>query len=359
MMEQRIRFCVTSDGARIAYAVAGSGPALVLTAPWVTHLELEWGTPACRAYLEALAAHRTVVRYDRHGCGLSDRDRTDFSLAADVRPLAAVIDHLGLERFDLLGRSAGGPTAVAYAAAHPTRVARLILFGTFAHSAPDPLQATLAELIRTSWGIASRTFADLVGPDADVAWLRWFAHYQREAASAETAAALWARPSDVRPLLPTLTMPTTVIHRRDDQNAPFAQGRELAAAIPGARLVPLDGAAHIEWLGDPNQVLRILAEVLGFPFTPIAAPAVTEPTGVFAAAPAAPATLPDGLTPREAEVLGQLAAGRTNKAIAAALGVAVPTVERHLVNLYTKIGARGRADATAYALRHRLDTPVA
>jgi len=156
--------------------------------------------------------------------------------------------------------------------------------------------------------------------------------------------------------LPTLAVPTTVIHRRDDQNAPFEQGRELAAAIPGARFVPLDGAAHIEWLGDPDQVLRVLADVLGFPFSPVAVDAATDPA---AAPPAAPAVLPAGLTPREAEVLGRVAAGLTNKEIAVALGVTVPTVERHVVNLYAKIGARGRADATAYALRHQLDTPDA
>ena len=346
-----IGFCRMVDGGRIAYAVTGCGPPLVLAAPWVTHLELDWETPAYRAFLEALGHHRTVVRYDRYGCGLSDRDRTDFSLEADVRALAAVVDHLDLGFFALMGRSAGGPTAIAYAAHHPARVSHLILYGTRAEWTPEPLQATLTNLIRAHWGIASRTLADLKAPEADADWARWFARYQREAASAETAAALWARPSDVRPLLGGLAMPTAVLHRRGDQNTPFAQGRELAAAIPGARFVPLEGDAHIEWQGDPDQVLRAIAAVLDAPFTAVSGSPVDQPA-------LSPAAL-SGLTPREVEVLGHVAAGLTNKELASALGVRVPTVERHLVNLYTKIGARSRAEAVAYALRRGLDTPIA
>lgn len=93
-MEQQIRFCAAQGGVRIAYATTGQGPALVVPPPWISHLEVEWANPAVRGFWESLARHHTVVRYDRHGCGLSDRNRSGFSLEADLRVLERVVDHL-------------------------------------------------------------------------------------------------------------------------------------------------------------------------------------------------------------------------------------------------------------------------
>src|SRR3990172_5628600 len=201
-MEQQIRFCTTSDGVRIAYATVGEGPPLVRVLGWCTHLEFERTLPDWDGSLwGALARNHLFVRYDGRGMGLSDRDISHFSLEAKVADLEAVVDALELERFALLGTSEGGPTAIAYAARHPERVTHLILYGSLGRV-------------------------------------------------------------DVRELLPKVQAPTLVIHRRGDIVCPFARGRELAALIPGARLVTLEGNNHVPLAGEPEveQMARAIQE---------------------------------------------------------------------------------------------------
>jgi pimeloyl-ACP methyl ester carboxylesterase len=91
VMQQQIGFCTTADGARIAYATVGSGPALLAASTGPSHLGLEWEEPRFRDFWEAIGKHHMVVRYDRHGCGLSDRKRTDFSLDSEVRTIEALV----------------------------------------------------------------------------------------------------------------------------------------------------------------------------------------------------------------------------------------------------------------------------
>lgn len=126
-MKQKIRICTAADGVRIAYATVGSGPPLVKAANYLTHLEHDWKGPVWGHWLRGLARHHTLVRYDERGCGLSDRDVTDFSIDAWVRDLEAVVDALDLERFPLLGISQGASVSVAYAVKHPEQVTHLIL----------------------------------------------------------------------------------------------------------------------------------------------------------------------------------------------------------------------------------------
>ena len=271
-MKQQIRFCTTSDGVRIAYATVGEGPALVYTPGWVSHLELNWEDPAQRSFYERLARHHTVVRYDKHGTGLSDRDRTDFSLEAELRDLETIIDHLRLKRLALFGLSQSGPTTVAYAVKHPRRVTHLILYGTYARGeaiAKDEFKASILSLIRAHWGVGSKALTDLFVPGADATTGEWFAKFQRESATAEMAAQLLglAYQVDVTGLLPGLRVPTLVIHRQRDRAMPFQVGRELAALIPNARFVPLEGNIHLPWLGETDSVLRAIAEFLGDPVT--------------------------------------------------------------------------------------------
>ena len=130
-MKQQIRFCKSFDGTRIAYATVGEGPPLVRAPHWLTHLEYEWQSSIWRFWLEALSRGRTLVRMDERGCGLSDRDVRELSLAHYVNDLEAVIDAAGLERFALFGHSQGGAIAMEYAVRHPERVTHLVLLGTY------------------------------------------------------------------------------------------------------------------------------------------------------------------------------------------------------------------------------------
>jgi len=110
----------------IAYATVGTGPALIF-AQWACHLELEWQEPRVRDFWETIGQHRMVVRYDRHGCGLSDRNRTDFSFDSEIRTIEAIVKKLGLKSFVLWGQGGGAPPAIAYAVKSPDRVSHLIL----------------------------------------------------------------------------------------------------------------------------------------------------------------------------------------------------------------------------------------
>src|SRR5215475_1293570 len=131
-MNQQIRFCTTADNVRLAYAVSGKGPPLVMSATWLTHLEHQWRSLAWRPWLEAFVHDHKLLRYDARGCGLSDRDAPDLSFENWVRDLASVIDAAGFDRFAILATCWGGPVAIEYAARHPQRVSHLILYGTYA-----------------------------------------------------------------------------------------------------------------------------------------------------------------------------------------------------------------------------------
>jgi pimeloyl-ACP methyl ester carboxylesterase/DNA-binding CsgD family transcriptional regulator len=343
-MERQVRFFTTSEGARIAYVTIGQGLPLVLVPPWLSHLGLVWEVPAFRSFYEELARDFTVVIYDRYGCGLSDRDRSDFSCDVDCRVLAEVVDHLRLRRFAIFGPSQGGLVAVPYAVSHPRRVSQLLLYGTWRRSRASELESAVRALILAHWGIGAKTAADWFLPGSEPAAVEWFASLQREAATAETAVALMegSLHVDLTDLLSHVAVPTLVMHRRGDRAVPFESARDLAARIPGARLAALEGESHIAEFGDPDGVIRAIREFVG---APDRRGRETERA----------ASEPLGLSGREVEVLRLIAGGLSNPEIAARLHLSVHTIERHAVNIYTKIGARGRSEATAYALRHGLE----
>ena len=133
-MKQVVRFAATPAG-RVAYSVTGSGPPLVCLLGWVSHLGLMWENPEHRRFVEALAREHTVIRYDKVGCGLSDRARTDFTMESELAVLEALVEHLELERFALFGSCEGGQVAAAYAARHPDVVSSLIVYGSCARGA--------------------------------------------------------------------------------------------------------------------------------------------------------------------------------------------------------------------------------
>jgi len=268
--EQQIRFLTTSDGARIAYSAVGSGPALVRTPPWLSHLDIEWKIPQIRGFYEKLARNHTVVRYDSHGCGLSDWGRRDFSLAAELGLLELVVDSLDLEQVAIFGYGAGGPVAVSYAARHPERVSHLILFGTLGDYRHAQLSAEMPEAIQAlatdHWPLAARLFADLQAPEADGATLQSLAGMYVQSSTGENAIQAvhgLVHSADIIDLLPSLKVPATVIHRVSDLALSYRAGRELAARIPKSWFVPLDGTAHLPFLGNADLVLAAMGRALG------------------------------------------------------------------------------------------------
>jgi pimeloyl-ACP methyl ester carboxylesterase/DNA-binding CsgD family transcriptional regulator len=344
--EQEIRFCAAGD-ARIAYATVGSGPALLLPALWISHLELEWGFGDLRSFVGALARDRTVVRYDRIGTGMSDRPAApEISLDAEVRTIAAVADALDLAELSLLGISWGACSAAAFAAEFPERVRSVALVGSYARGseiAPAALRAAMADTVRAHWGAGSRLLADVWTPGADGDARDRFARLQRAAATPEIAAAMLEAVyrTDMRDVLARVRAPALVIHRRDDRAMPFAQGREVASLLPDAQFVAAEGDAHPPWLGDSATIITAVRRFL----------AAHDP------APGAPRAEPDPHSPlsvREAEVLRLIAEGLSDADIAARLIVSPHTVHRHVANIRTKLGQPSRAAAAAYATRRGL-----
>ena len=131
-MNQSIRFCTTTDGVKLAYAVSGEGPPLVMSATWLAHLEHQWRSLAWRPWLDAFTREHKVLRHDSRGCGLSDRSTKDLSFETWVRDLECVVEAANLRRFSMVGTCWGGPIAIEYAARHPERVTHLVLYGTYA-----------------------------------------------------------------------------------------------------------------------------------------------------------------------------------------------------------------------------------
>jgi pimeloyl-ACP methyl ester carboxylesterase len=264
--EQRVSFAQV-NGARIAYATVGSGPPLVFAPGWLSHLEWMWQFAPFRRFTETLAEHHTVIRYDRLGTGLSERQRLDTSLEGDIRELEGVVETLGLQRFDLFGACNTANLAAAYSQRHPERVARMVLYGAWANGtslASGAVQASLLGLIRAHWGLGSQTMADMFVAGEDTPTRNWFGVAQRLSASSEMAAALLAAlyAGDARSMLRDLHVPTLVVHRRDDRAVPFRHGSEVAALVPGASLVALDGTAHLPYCGDSQPILDAIHDFL-------------------------------------------------------------------------------------------------
>jgi len=267
-VEPRIQFCTTREGVRIAYATLGEGPPLVTTPSSWESLGFVLQESVGGRFYRALAQGLTVVRYERGGVGLSDRHRSEFTSRADVTDLEAVIDSLGFERFALMGSFHPGPAAIAFTARYPQRVNQLILYGTYpcgGELTRDDVKTSLTSMIRSHWGIASRTLADLTAPGVAPELLEGIAQDERQSAAGETVARLveLAYRTDVTELLPAVNAPTLVLHRRGDRAVPFRMGRELASLVPNARLVALDGDIHWPWFGDTGAVLKSILEFLG------------------------------------------------------------------------------------------------
>jgi pimeloyl-ACP methyl ester carboxylesterase len=276
-LQFEIRYARRADGATTAYGLTGVGPALIMPPGFLSHLEW-WGTaPGVGAFLRPLAAHRTVVLYDRHGCGLSDRDRTDFTAEDDLRDLEAVAAAVGASTVDQLGISWGALPVVTYAARHPERVRRLVLYGaslaghTESPGLPERAvasqvtdrQAALAALRRADLELYVRAVAMRAFPSgADEATFRSFLRIFQLAAPVEMQERLETVRFGADTLLAQIQAPTLVLHRRGDQMASFANGQYYARHIPRTRFLPLDGEAHFPWVGDWQSVVTPILDFL-------------------------------------------------------------------------------------------------
>ncbi len=273
---QEIHFCTASDGCRIAYAVAGQGPPLIKTANWLNHLEFDWQSPIWSHLLHALAADHRLVRYDARGNGLSDWEVEDISFDAFVRDLESVVEAAGPERFALLGISQGCAVSIAYAVRHPERVSHLILYGGYARgrckrgSEQEIAQAdALLTLMREGWGRENpafrHVFTSLFIPGGTAEQTKWFDELQRVTTSPQNAVRIRAAMNhiDVSALLPQVKVPTLVLHCLGEAVVPFDEGRRLAAGIPGAHFVALDGQNHLVLESDPAWT-RFLDEIKSF-----------------------------------------------------------------------------------------------
>lgn len=273
---QEIRYCRSSDGVQIAYAVTGMGPPLLRAAHWMSHLQYEWESPVWRHWIDALSRENTLIRYDERGNGLSDWNAGDLSFAAMVSDLESVADACGLNGFPLLGVSQSCAVSIAYVVRHPERVSRLILYGGYAKGwrkrgdrRDVDVHEAMTTLIREGWGRDNpafrQLFTEMFIPGASREHMAWFNDLQKQTASPVNAGRLhWAfGDMDVSAILGKVKVPTLVLHARNDAAVPFTEGKALAAGIPGARFVDLNSANHI-LLGDEMAFADFLREVRAF-----------------------------------------------------------------------------------------------
>src|SRR5581483_3635199 len=346
-MEPRIRFAKSSDGVPIAYWVIGDGPTLVHM-PWMpwSHVQLEWHNPEMNRWYSALSELCTLVRYDVRGTGLSGREHVDLGIEAQVKDLKAVLDSLGADKVLLFAQYHSGPAALTFAAHHPERLLGMVMWCTYA-SGEDYYagrQVASIQSLMADWDLFTET-----GAHAFVGWNAGSAAHElallmREAVAPDVARRFFIdmRSVDCRDLLPRVRTPTLVLHPRRLPLVDIALARSIAAGIPDARFVALEGDSLAPTRVNLDAVLRAVREMLrGGP----------EPQAIAAGHDRAAR---DGLTPRELEVLRMVAQGLSNREIAEALVLSPRTVERHVANIYAKANAGNRAQITAYAIGNHL-----
>ena len=331
-----VRQTASRSGARIAWSASGSRrPTLVVVSGWVSHVTSDWNAGEAGRFHRFVAARRRLLRYDRPGTGLADRDGYDFSLEGEIDVLLRVLDASGDDRVALLAHGFGGPVAIAFAARFPRRVSHLVLFNTAPRILAGPdhadgmdpaLSSALEQLMLAEWGIASRTMCDLLLSDSAQQRQVWLADYQRSCATGEVAAAMFRalHSYDAQHLLAGLSVPTLVLHRRSNVLLGAGNAQLIAEKVPGAELRLLDGGDAYPWGADHEEVARVVNAFL-------------DPPG-------------PALTMRELDVMRMVAAGLSNRAIGQRLWITEHTVARHVANVFIKLEVSSRGAAVA-ALR--------
>ncbi len=348
MSRQRIRYLRTQDGVQLAWAEAGSGPVLVKAANWLSHLEYDWDSPVWRHWMRFLSDHFRFIRYDERGCGMSGWRAGSLSFERAVEDFESVKDATGVtEPAALLGISGGAAICATYAARHPERVSRLVLYGGYArgwmHRPDSPGKAeyeAIVELTRVGWGKENPAFRQVFTsrfiPGGSPEQIEWWSELCRRTTTPEIATELLKARADVdaTELLRAVRAPTLVLHSRDDEVCPIAAGRDLAARIPGAEFVELESRNHVLLEQEPawRRFCDVVLEFMG-----VAAPRSGEDPAFGA------------LSAREREVLALISEGLANAEIAQRLGISEKTVRNHVSNLFDKLGVWTRAQAIVFA----------
>jgi len=341
-----IQYVRTRDGFDIAYTVAGHGIPFVFM-PWpFSNMSRIWDTRFGRPMLEGLAARFKLIQYDSRGQGVSTRGLPEHHSLEDYETdLRTVVDHLSLDRFILYGGPTFSHVAARFAAGDAERIHALVLGDTVRRQ--DSSHSAYVDLARRDWDFFLHTITSsfsLHGAPVELP-------YWRESITQDDYLAMMraGMGSDITQVLGSVRAPTLIINTgRLTADAPVGlgadEGQAMARLIPNSKLILMNAwASH--WYSDgPEPPLAVLA-IEDF----------VRDLGLITSEPMQPeqeATEEHSLSPREREVLRLIARGRSNQQIADELVLSVRTVERHITNLYAKIDAHGKAEATAFALRH-------
>jgi DNA-binding CsgD family transcriptional regulator/pimeloyl-ACP methyl ester carboxylesterase len=336
-----VQYVMTSDGYRIAYAVAGEGPTLIRMPGLWNHFSLQWSSSVYQVHYESLASRYRLVLYDGRGQGLSSRGlKASLRLSDYQHDLDALVGRVAADRFILLGFEALGTVAIEYAVRHPERTAALVLWN-FLDSTSADYSASLQSLAENSWDFFIQTIAQIRFPGSESAMT---SSLLRDSMTRDDLLAhvRVLRSSSSLPLLSEVKVPTLVLATRAQNPARVEGARQVASQIPGAKLVLLD-------TNETNQ-----QPTPGIPSIAIPAlesfvePLVAQERGTQE--PAGRSTT--ALSIREMEVLRLVAAGKSNAQIADELVISQNTVIRHVSNIFAKTGVANRAEAASYAHRN-------
>jgi len=350
-------YCTTTDGVRLATRSLGRGPLILKAANWLGNVQADAQLRSSRHWVDRLTRTHSLLWYDARGCGLSDRDVDDITLDAWVRDLEAVADASGQQRFVLLGISQGAAIAIRYAVRHPERVRGLVLYasfvrGVFHQGLSAKTQAVFTEMIRIAelgWGHDASNFRRLFSanllPAAPADVLDDYDALHRHSVSGPMAARYMQAffELDARVDAPQVRCPTLVMHVSGDTLILPREGELVASLIPGARWVSVPGRNHLPLATDPGW--PTLCEAMERFLAELDEDGAGASSGVSA---------PPQLTPRQLEVLAQVARGLSDKEIARTLELSPRTVEMHVARALAALGARNRSEAVSRAHQHRL-----
>ena len=275
-MQPTIRYAKSGD-IHVAYQVFGDGAVdLVFVPGFISHLEHWWIEPHHARWLRRLGETARVILFDKRGTGLSDRVDHQPGMDARMDDVRAVMDAVGVERAAIMGVSEAGSLASLFAAIHPERCQALILYGAFARfSSWFPTEQALQQFYRyadTTWGTGASLTMFAPSMAGNSAFQEWWGRFERLGATPAACIEIMRLNSeiDASPILPSIHVPTLVIHRTDDGAVKVEGGRELAALIPGARYVELPGSDHIPFIGDNSgEIVDAIEEFLTGSRTPV------------------------------------------------------------------------------------------